>query len=73
MARQIPGEPYTRLTIDEANEILEKGEGVAIDTVYSALAHGLPIGPKHSIVELLVGGILILLDDLDSAVTETHR
>ena len=31
MARQIPGEPYTRLSAEEANEVLKKGEGVAID------------------------------------------
>ncbi|MDA0231941.1 MAG: rhodanese-like domain-containing protein [Chloroflexi bacterium] len=31
MARQVPGEPYTRVSVEEANEMLEHGEGVAID------------------------------------------
>ena len=31
MARQVPGEPYTRISLEEAREMLEKGEGVAID------------------------------------------
>ena len=31
MARQVPGEPYTRITIDEANEMLQNGDAVAID------------------------------------------
>ena len=31
MAKQVPGEPYTRISIEEANEMLESGEGIAID------------------------------------------
>lgn len=31
MARQVPGEPYTRISVDEANEMLQAGDAVAID------------------------------------------
>ena len=31
MAKQLPGEPYTRITSDEAHEMLEEGNAVAID------------------------------------------
>ena len=31
MAKQVPGEPYIRISVDEANEMLESGEAVAID------------------------------------------
>ena len=31
MARQVPGEPYTRISVEEANEMIESGDAVAID------------------------------------------
>lgn len=31
MARQVPGEPYTRVSIEEAKEMLDSGDAVAID------------------------------------------
>ena len=31
MARQVPGEPYTRISVEEANEMLQSGGAVAID------------------------------------------
>lgn len=31
MARQVPGEPYTRISVTEANEMLESGDAVAVD------------------------------------------
>lgn len=31
MARQVPGEPYTRVSLEEAKQMLDKGEGVAVD------------------------------------------
>ena len=31
MSRQVPGEPYTRVSAKEANDLLKKGGAVAID------------------------------------------
>lgn len=31
MARQVPGEPYTRISVEEAREMLDAGEATAID------------------------------------------
>lgn len=31
MARQVPGEPYTRITADEAKEMVDSGEATVID------------------------------------------
>ena len=31
MARQVPGEPYTRISAEEANEMLDSGDATAID------------------------------------------
>lgn len=31
MPRQIPGEPYVRVSVEEAKEMLDNGDGVAID------------------------------------------
>lgn len=31
MARQVPGEPYTRISVEEANEMLAAGDATVID------------------------------------------
>lgn len=31
MARQVPGEPYTRISVEEAQEMLKNGDAVAVD------------------------------------------